>query len=97
MNKLLIAAMSATSLLFGGAALAQDAAAFPLHAGVTIRSSDGHRLGFVDQVFTGSDGQPTAAQVIVDDRLVNIPVSTIKPVDKTHFTTSLSYKEVEHL
>ena len=103
MNKLILAAASASAMLLCGIASAQDAApaaaaaaSFPLRSGATLKSADGHRIGFIDQV-TMQGGQPLAAQVILDSRIVNIPASTITAVDKTHFTTSLSYKDVEHL
>jgi hypothetical protein len=104
MNKLILAAASVSAMLLCGIASAQDAAPapaaeatnFPLRSGATLKSADGHRIGFIDQV-TMQGGQPFAAQVILDSRIVNIPASTITAVDKTHFTTSLSYKDVAHL
>jgi hypothetical protein len=106
LNKFVVSVASAATLLLCGVASAQDATAsapaaaaanFPLHSGATLKSADGRRIGFIDQVVSAKGGQPTAVQVILDSRIVNIPASTITAVDKSHFTTSLSYKDVEHL
>ncbi len=72
-------------------------ATFPLKSGVMLKSADGRRLGFVDTVDTGKDGAPLSAQVIIGQRVIHVPASTITAIDKSHFTTSLSYKDVEHL
>lgn len=105
MNKLLVAAVSASATLLCGTAFAGEiatesngtVATYPLKAGGMLKSADGHRVGFVDALDTAKDGSALGAQVIVGSRVVHVPASTITVTDKSHFTTSLSYKEVERL
>lgn len=105
MMKLVSAAALASGLLLCGTAYAGDVAmtpagtvaTFPIKSGAMLRSADGHRIGFIDAVDTGKDGTPVAAQVIVDQRIVRVPAGTITSTDKSHFTTSLTFKDVEHL
>jgi hypothetical protein len=105
MMKLVSAAALASGLLLCGVAHAGDVAitpagtvaTFPLKSGGMLRSADGHRIGAIDAVDTGKDGTPITAQVIVDQHIVRIPAATITSTDKSHFTTSLTYKAVESL
>jgi len=72
-------------------AVAQDqfpASAGPAARGQILVASNGSRLGAVYRV--GSDG---SAQMIIDGKMVTVPVSTLSNVDGK-LTTSLTKSEV---
>lgn len=79
----------ASLALFATAAQAENTG---LRAGVLLSTADGHRLGRIEDL-TGPENAPTTARIIRDDHFIYVPVSTISQVDKSHFTTSLSYKD----
>ena len=107
MKKVISTAIIASGMLLCGIASAKEipesgagaAAQTPLaiKSGGMLKSADGRRIGFIDAVDTAKDGSPIGAQVIVGSRIVHVPASTITATDKSHFTTTLSYKDVEHL
>jgi hypothetical protein len=90
----ILLALAAAVVFSGSAAMAEVAVP---KAGALVRSSDGKRIGRVDRIVTGQDGQPVSASVIYDSRFVYIPVSTLTVAEDGRMTTSLSRKEVSAL
>ncbi len=93
----------ALTVLSPVAAFAQDAApaaaaaATPVQIarGAFLRTADGKRAGQVFSVDKANDGTITGVALIgSNSTLVHVPISTITAVDKTHFTTSLTYKDI---
>jgi hypothetical protein len=86
------------------AAQAQDAAApaaattpAAIRPGTFLKTSDGKRAGQIFSVDKGADGSVAGAALIgSNSTLVHVPISTITAVDKTHFTTTMSYKDIFH-
>jgi hypothetical protein len=64
--------------------------------GQWLRSADGSRIGKIDSLRNGADGNPQWAAVIADSRFVSIPLSTITTVDKAA-VTSLTRAEIRAL
>ncbi len=63
--------------------------------GAFLRTADGKRAGQIFSVDKTADGKVTGAALIGSGSvLVHVPISTITAVDKSHFTTSMTYKEV---
>jgi hypothetical protein len=81
-------------------AAAAQTAATPAPAAVTVKegkllkSSDGRRLGRIDQLDKAKDGTLTTAELFSSSGILYVPVSTISSPDGTNFVTSLSYAEV---
>lgn len=98
-----IAALALTALA-PLAVQAQDApAAAPAAAtapvvitvGAFLRTSDGKRAGHIFSIDKAADGSITGAALIGDNStLVHVPIATISTVDKSHFTTSMTYKQI---
>jgi len=77
------------------AAAAQTAApAVTVKEGKLLKSSDGRRLGRIDQLDKAKDGTLTTAELFSSSGILYIPVSTISSSDGTNFVTSLSYAEI---
>jgi hypothetical protein len=85
------------------ASQAQDAPAAPAAAassaaitpGAFLKTADGRRAGQIFSVDKASDGSITGAALIgSNSTLVHVPASTITAVDKSHFSTSLTYKQI---
>ena len=75
------------------------AAAAPVEAvkrGQLLKSSDGARLGRIDSIRNGSDGNPQWASLIVGSRFVYVPLATIS-LDGEAAVTSLTRAEVRAL
>lgn len=72
---------------------AAPAAATSPKLGASIWTSDGKRLGRVDQVRKAKGGEATSVGVIYDSRYVLVPISSLTANDKG-FATSLSLKDV---
>jgi hypothetical protein len=86
-------------------AMAQDAApastpataAAPapvVKVGRLLSTSDGRRLGRIDQVDKGADGAPVTVQLFSQNGILYVPVSTISAGSGTSLVTSKSYAEV---
>lgn len=78
---------------------AQDSAAPPaapaINVGAFLKTADGKRAGQIFSIDKANDGSVTGAALIgANSTLVHVPVSTITAVDKSHFTTSLTYKQI---
>lgn len=86
-------ALAALATFGGTAALAQDAAP---KSGTLLVTSDGKRVGRIDRVITGANGEPKSVSVIYDSRFVYVPVSSLTMGDG-RVTTSLTRKEVAAL
>lgn len=90
------------ALLSTGAAVSETVAAPAATAAVMIkegqmvRSSDGKRIGSIENLTKDSSGAPVAANVIFDERFVAIPASTLTESGNA-LTTSLSYRDVVKL
>ncbi|WP_454882504.1 hypothetical protein [Sphingomonas oryzagri] len=80
------------------AAIAQTSAAAPaapvVKAGRMLSSSDGHRLGRIDQLDKGPDGTPVTAELFSDQGVLYVPVSTLSSTNGTSFVTSMTYAQV---
>jgi hypothetical protein len=96
-------AVAALTALAPIAAHAQDAAAPAAAAaapavitpGAMLRTADGKRAGQIFSVDKANDGTVTGAALIgPNSLLVHVPASTITMVDKSHFTTSMNYKDI---
>ena len=75
-------------------AQAQDAPA-AITAGAFLRTADGKRAGQIFSVDKASDGAITGAALIGPNSvLVHVPIATITAVDKSHFTTSMNYRDI---
>ena len=88
-------ALASFALVAAGAAHAETATP-GLRAGVSLMTADGRRLGIIEDMTTGQDGAPVA-RLIRDDRFLYVPTATISQVDKSHFTTSLTYKQISSI
>lgn len=95
--KLLILSAAALAIAAPAAAFAENAAAPAASVtpklGATITTSDGKRLGRVDDIHSATKNEAASVGVIYDGRFVFVPVSTLTATDKG-YTTSLSLKEV---
>jgi len=94
-----LTAALAIAVLSPVAALAQDAApaAAPVEVrpGNLLRTADGKRAGAIFSLDKAADGSVAGVALIgPNSTLVHVPIATITAVDKTHFTTSMTYKEV---
>lgn len=67
-----------------------------IRSGLSVKTSDGARLGRVDRVNTAKDGTITSASLIYDGRIIRLPASTLKAAEKG-LETSLTRKEVRDL
>jgi hypothetical protein len=76
----------------GEAAPAAAAPAAP-KLGSVIWTTDGKRLGRVDEFRKAKGGEVTSVGIIYDSRFVFVPISTLTANDKG-FVSSLSLKEV---
>ena len=63
-------------------------------AGRMLSSSDGRRLGRIDQLDKGPDGTPVTAELFSDQGILYIPVATLSSPNGTSFVTSMTYAEV---
>jgi len=99
------AAIALAAALSPIAAQAQDApaaapsapAAAPaaITAGAFLRTADGKRAGQIFSVDKASDGAITGAALIGPNSvLVHVPIATITAVDKSHFATSMTYRDI---
>lgn len=79
-------------------AQAQDAPApSTIAPGAYMKTSDGKRLGQVFSVDKDSSGAIVGVALIGSySTLVHVPIATISAVDKSHFTTSLTYDQITH-
>jgi hypothetical protein len=78
-------------------AAAPAAAPATIAAGAFLRTADGKRAGQIFSVDKAADGSVTGAALIGPNSvLVHVPVSTITAVDKSHFTTSMNYRDIFH-
>jgi hypothetical protein len=98
-----LAAMALAAALSPIAAQAQDAPAAPpaaaapaaITAGAFLRSADGKRAGQIFSVDKAADGTITGAALIGPNSvLVHVPIATITAVDRSHFATSLTYRDI---
>jgi len=86
------------------AASAQDtppaapaAAPAAIAAGAFLRTADGKRAGQIFSVDKAADGSITGAALIgPNSTLVHVPIATITAVDKSHFNTSMNYRDIFH-
>jgi hypothetical protein len=62
--------------------------------GRMLSSSDGRRLGRIDQLDKGPDGTPVTAELFSDQGILYIPVATLSSPNGTSFVTSMTYAEV---
>ncbi|MDB5737439.1 MAG: hypothetical protein JWO65_1107 [Sphingomonas bacterium] len=81
------------------AAVAQTAAtltpaAVTIKEGKLLKSSDGRRLGRIDQLDKAKDGTLTTAELFTSSGILYVPVATISSPDGANFVTSMSYAEV---
>jgi uncharacterized protein YrrD len=81
------------ALAFATAASAQT---IEIKKNAPIFSSEGVRLGKVDQVISDKDGKVQAVKLIFDGHFVAIPVSTLTKTDKG-IATSLTRAEIRKL
>lgn len=89
MRKFLVAATAALFVAGGPAAvLAQSSETVALSTGKMIYTSTGQRIAPIYRVNAAGD-----AQIILNGKLVTIPVSTLSEVDGK-LTTALSRKEI---
>jgi hypothetical protein len=93
----LAAAIFMMSAVAPGAYAQTAAAPVKLEPHVIIKTADGRRVGYIEAIDTDHQGTQTAAQVIYDSRIIHIPASTISAVDKNHYTTSLTTKDLDQL
>lgn len=96
-----IAASAVLAIFLPAAAQAQaapsaaSATAAQITPGAHLRTADGKRAGEIFSLDKGADGAVTGAALIGNGSvLVHVPISTITAVDKSHFTTSLTYKQI---
>jgi hypothetical protein len=98
-----IAALALTALAPLGAQAQNAPAATPataaapvaITAGAFLRTSDGKRAGQIFSIDKAADGSITGAALIgANSTLVHVPIATISTVDKSHFTTSMTYKQI---
>jgi len=74
---------------------ASAAAPAAITAGAFLRSADGKRAGQIFSVDKAADGSITGAALIgPNSTLVHVPIATITAVDKTHFATSMNYRDI---
>jgi hypothetical protein len=60
-----------------------------------LRTADGKRAGQIFSVDKAADGSVTGAALIgPNSTLVHVPIATITTVDKTHFATSMNYRDI---
>jgi len=77
------------------AAAPAAAAAAAITPGAFLRTADGKRAGQIFSVDKAADGSITGAALIGPNSiLVHVPISTITAVDKSHFTTSMKYRDI---
>jgi hypothetical protein len=92
------AAFLGVILALPAAAIAQApaaaAASAVVKAGRMLSSSDGHRLGRIDQLDKGPDGTPVTAELFSDQGILYVPVATLSTTNGTSFVTSLTYAQV---
>ncbi len=93
MRRVLNCSIAVFALALATAAAAQTApaaapvvAAFVPKIGAIVKSSDGRVLGRVDRVVV-KDGAPVSVNVIVDGRMVRIPIATISGTDSALVTS----------
>lgn len=79
-------AIIAATLLTAASAQAQ---ALEIPRRATVYSSEGTKIGRVDQVVTGEDGSAQAVKIIYRGKFITIPTNTISTTDKG-LTTSLT-------
>jgi hypothetical protein len=93
-TKFLILASLFASPVAAAAQTAATAAPAVIKEGKLLKSSDGRRLGRIDQLDKAKDGTPMTAELFSSSGILYIPVSTISSSDGTNFVTSMSYAEV---
>lgn len=64
-----------------------------IKVGKMLVSSDGHRLGRIDQVDKGSDGAPVTVELFSSDGIRYVPVATLSPAN-AGFATTMTYAAV---
>lgn len=64
-----------------------------IKVGKMLVSSDGHRLGRIDQVDKGSDGAPLTVELFSSDGIRYVPVATLSPAN-AGFATTMTYAAV---
>jgi hypothetical protein len=63
--------------------------------GAFLKTADGKRAGQIFSLDKAADGSIGSAALIGPNSvLVHVPISTITAVDKSHFMTSLTYKQI---
>jgi hypothetical protein len=74
---------------------AAPAAVAAVMPGAYLRTGDGKRAGQIFSIDKAADGSVTGAALIGPySGLVHVPIATITAVDKTNFTTSMTYKQI---
>jgi hypothetical protein len=95
MHNTLKVAFLSVALAYPAAAVAQaPATAAVVKVGRMLSSSDGHRLGRIDQLDKGPDGTLITAELFSDQGILYVPVSTLSSTNGTSFVTSLTYAQV---
>ena len=89
---LLVASLSVAPI----AALAETppVSAPVVKVGKMLSSSDGRRLGRIDQLNKAKDGTPETAELFSDMGILYVPVSSISASGDSKLVTSLTYAEV---
>lgn len=89
---LIIASLAAAP--FAAAAQTAPAAVPVVKVGKLISTSDGRRLGRIDQIDKAKDGSLTNVELFSDMGILYIPVSTITAGADTKLVTSMTYADV---
>ena len=90
----------AVGLAVGTAAVAEDAAAVTATAAKKadyMAFAGGSQGGTIDRVVAGPNDSVASVAVIYDDRIIQIPGSTVSAVSERKLQTSLTAKEVRKL
>lgn len=86
------------ALLAAAVALAVPAAAQEAAPSVTKRATifaaDGTKIGRVEALVPGADGQPSAVRVIYRGKFLTLPVSSLSPADRG-FKTSMTTAQIK--
>ena len=92
--RLIVLSAIALSLAAPVAVFAEDAApaAVTPKLGMSVMTSDGKRLGRVDDIHQATKREAASVGIIYDGHFVYLPVSTLTAADKG-YTTSLSLKQ----
>lgn len=85
----------AAAMVLNAPAFAQDGAAV-VSKRATIFSSEGTKIGRVEQVVKGDDGAPSAVKIIYRGKFLTIPASSLT-ADAGGFKTSLSNDEIKKM